>query len=129
MFQGEIKKNIIHLPSTRVAISMLQIKRRTKPDSCISTNYILFISSTPHNVTARALSFKNRNYMDSFAFLSGSTADQLNLKFRILSSFPSICPFLLLQGQSLQKVQDCLTKPANFHSVLQKISAYLTNVL
>ena len=31
--------------------------------------------------------------------------------------------------QSLQKLQDCLTKPANFHSVLQKISVCLTNVL
>ena len=31
--------------------------------------------------------------------------------------------------QSLRKLQDCLTKPANFHSILQKISVCLTNVL
>ena len=31
--------------------------------------------------------------------------------------------------QSLWKLQDCLTKLANFHSVLQKISVCLTNVL
>ena len=31
--------------------------------------------------------------------------------------------------QSSQKLQNCLTKPANFHSVLQKISLCLRNVL
>ena len=38
------------------------------------------------------------------------------------------CRYTTIQ-QSLRKLQDCLTKLANFHSVLQKISVCLTNVL
>ena len=40
----------------------------------------------------------------------------------------NICSGYALE-QSLRKLQDCLTKPANFHSVLQKSSVCLTNVL